>query len=392
MRRHGAEGSFVSKWTIDKGDLSVVGAEDLIRQVATWDTLTSAYNAPAAGIAISRLCSADLAGAGAFFDEASGKGYAGRLLLNGEEIGDEGRAFAHLLNGTSYELPYLGKLSWENVVAHPSTGDKTVVVGLDDSSPGQVYVYVGDKQSSGNPVEKAGLSGGALYGVKVSGYAAEPAGGIPAGTPFALEAVGLDGSVASRSGAQIQADSVADGITQFLRPEDGAWDPDNPNDFYFATTNSIDAPSRLWRLRFTDAANPLAGGTITAVLEGGEGQHMMDNLTVHDGRVLIQEDPGSKAPAGQSNYLAKVWAYDIASDSLTEIAEHDPARFTTGLPGFLTKNEESSGIIPAPFLGRGWYLADVQAHLKYTFPPEANRELVEPGQLLALHVPPGKFR
>jgi hypothetical protein len=33
---------------------------------------------------------------------------------------------------------------------HPASGLKTVVVGTDDSTPGQVYVYVGDKTNAGN--------------------------------------------------------------------------------------------------------------------------------------------------------------------------------------------------------------------------------------------------
>ena len=46
----------------------------------------------------------------------------------------------------------------------------------------------------------------------------------------------------------------------------------------------------------------------------------------------------------------------------------------------------SSGIIPAPFLGEGKYLFDVQSHLA-----SADPELVEGGQLLVLQVPPAKF-
>ena len=43
-----------------------------------------------------------------------------------------------------------------------------------------------------------------------------------------------------------------------------------------------------------------------------------------------------------------------------------------------------SGIIPAPFLGESWYLLDVQAHYSIS------GELVQGGQLLALHIPPGR--
>jgi len=108
---------------------------------------------------------------------------------------------------------------------------------------------------------------------------------------------------------------------------------------------------------------------------------MMDNLTVNArGQVVIQEDIGNQTPLG------KVWLYSPASDSLTQIAEHDSERFAEGAPAFLTQDEESSGVIPAPFLGESWYLLDVQAHYGQ------ETELVEGGQLLALHIPPGKFK
>ena len=50
----------------------------------------------------------------------------------------------------------------------------------------------------------------------------------------------------------------------------------------------------------------------------------------------------------------------------------------------ITQDEESSGVIPAPFLGKGKYLIDVQNHK-----PNSDPELVEGGQLLALQIPPG---
>lgn len=60
-------------------------------------------------------------------------------------------------------------------------------------------------------------------------------------------------------------------------------------------------------------------------------------------------------------------------------------RFAPGATGFLTQDEESSGIIDASStLGEGWYLRVQQAHYA------TDAELVEGGQLLALHIPPGK--
>ena len=258
VHAHGSKGAFISKWTIRKDDLSVVHGEDLIQQIATWNAGTSSYNAPAKGIALARLCSANLAPISAFY--ANGVGYNGNIFMDGEENGTEGRAFAHLMNGTSYELPRLGKFSWENSLANPATGAQTMVVGTDDSAGGQIYVYVGSKTSSGSPIERAGLTNGSLFGVKVAGVAAEdPASGIASGTSFTLANLG---NVENQSGTQLEALSKSLGLTGFQRPEDGAWDPSNPNDFYFATTASFDGNSRLWRLRFNDISNPAAGGTI----------------------------------------------------------------------------------------------------------------------------------
>jgi hypothetical protein len=382
-RAHGAPGAFVSRWTIDKDDLAVRQGSDLIQRIATWNTGTGSYNAPATGITLNRLCSADLPPVSAVFNSATSKGYDGRLFLSGEES-STGRAFAHALDGTSYELPALGKMAFENTVAHGGTGDTTVVAAIDDTSPGQVYFYKGTKGTSGNPAERAGLAGGALYGVKVPGVTDESReSGIPSGTSFVLASLG---DVRNKTAAELETASGAAGVTRFLRPEDGAWDPTDPNAFYFVTTDRFNSAtqagrSRLWRLNFTNAKKPELGGTIDMVLDGTEGQQMLDNLTINErGQVLIQEDPGNQP------YLAKVWLYSPKADRLTELAHFDGSRFLAGGPGFLTQDEESSGIIDASrILGKGWYLLDVQAH--YPIPGE----LVEGGQYVALHAPPGKY-
>jgi len=388
VRAHGANGAFVSRWVIRKDDLTVLHGADLIQNVATWNTATSSYNAPSTGTTFSRFCSADLAAPSAFFNQATGLGFDGRIFLNGEESGIEGRAWAHLLNGTSYQLPRLGRFSWENSVANPASGDKTIVAGTDDSTPGQVYIYVGTKTSSGSPVDKAGLTNGSLYGVKVNNVAVENRElGIASGTQFSLFNLG---NVQNMTGTQLQTASTSNGVSEFLRPEDGAWDPSNPNDFYFVTTDRFDTVksgtgttvgrSRLYRLHFFNIADPAAGGVIDTVLDGTEAQQMMDNIGINDrGQIMIQED------VGNNEHIGKVWRYSIAEDTLNLTAEHDPNRFITGAPDFLTQDEESSGIIDvSDILGEGWFLLDVQAHYSL------GGELVEGGQLLALHYPPGK--
>lgn len=373
-RAHGSRGAFVSKWTIRKCDLAVLHGEDLIKQVVLWDRTASAYATPATGVTFGRLCGAELAERSAFYDSATEVGYPGRLFTNGEEIGTEGRAFAHAVDGTSYELPRMGRYTFENVVPHPDAGANTIVVGLDDSGGGQVYVYVGTKTNAGSPVERAGLTNGTLYGVKVTGFPTEiPATGIPSGTPFEMHSFG---NVENMTGAQLETASNTALVSKFQRPEDGNWDPSNRNDFYWVSTADFGGQSRLWRLRFGDIANPAAGGRIDMLVQSSAGPRMMDNMTVsRRGHVYLQEDTGSQ------DWNGKIWRFEIASGALLAVVEHDPARFVPGGASFLTRDEESSGMFEASdILGPGWFLAVDQAHRGNPDP-----ELVEYGQIVAIY-------
>ncbi len=395
VRTHGQKGAFISQWTINVNSLQVEQGQDLIQRVYTWSG--SAWADTTGSTAFNRFCSADFPGVDAFYNERSRKGYRGAIFMNGEEAGAEGRAFAHVVSGgergISYELPSLGRFSWENSVTNRYTGDKTLVIGTDDSTPGQVYLYVGDKQASGNAVERAGLHGGKLFGIKVNNGGSNYANGA-----VALEKSGaINGSfelvdvsaVAAGSGAVLQSTSVSLGVTEFARPEDSAWDTRHPRSLYFVTTGATVGgavqTSRLYRLTLNSLNNP-TGGTIELVLDsssltGSDGQtaRSFDNLTVNDdGKVLVQEDPGN------SPYIAKTWEVNPETGVATEILASDAARFITGASGFLTQDEENSGIIEVTELverarwserGRRYYLADMQAHY-------ANgTELVEGGQL-----------
>jgi hypothetical protein len=230
------------------------------------------------------------------------------------------------------------------------------------------------------------LSGGNVFVISVNGLASETDATTFTSGPFTGKNLG---NVTSLTGAQYKALAQSNGATGFNRPEDGSWDPSNPRDFYFVTTAAFPNPSapgsgktRLWRLRFNDPANPGAGGTAQVLIVGGQadGPKMMDNITVNKrGMIFIQEDVGNQP------HIGKLWRYSISTGTLEIIAQHDPARFTPGAPGFLTQDEESSGIIPMDdILGEGWYLLDVQAHYAQ------DAELVEGGQLLGLHFAPGQ--
>ncbi|HCA82513.1 MAG TPA: hypothetical protein DEP18_01910 [Flavobacteriales bacterium] len=380
-RAHGNTGAFVSKWIINKNTMQVLSGSDLIQTVYLWNGSTYLlYNASTPmPSGFGRFCSGDLADVNAFYNPNNGKGTQNRIYLTGEENGADGRAFGMLATGPdagkAWELPYMGKFSWENAVASPKVQDKTIVVGLDDATGGQVYVYIGNKSTSGNDIQKAGLNGGALYGIVVSGLPTEVSGSfIAPNTPFTMVNMG---TVHNITGATLETNSTAQNVTKWLRPEDGAWDPMNPNDFYFVTTNAFNSPSRMYRLRFTDINNPELGGTVTAVLDGTEGPQMMDNLDMdHFGNILIQEDPGNQT------YLAKIWQYNVETDVITEIAAHDADRFTTTGLNFLTTDEECSGIIDMQgILGAGYFVMVVQDHYNIS------GELVQGGQLMTLFNP-----
>ena len=382
VRAHGATGAFVSKWVINKSDLSVVSGTDLIQRIYLWNgTGYDLYNptTPSLNARTSRFCSGDLPAVSAFYNAATGKGTRERIFMNGEESGSEGRGFAHIAtganSGSTYELPYLGKFSWENSVANMGTGDKTVVAGTDDAGGGQVYIYVGDKKTTGNDIEKAGLTGGNLYGISVTGYLNESNGTIPAaGTAFTLYNFG---TVHNTTGATLQTNSVNNAVTGWLRPEDALWDPQHPEDLYVLTTNGFGSPSRMWKFHFNNINDMTQGGTVTAVCDGTEGQEMFDNMGIDNfGHILIQGAPGG------NNYNALIWEYNTATDALVKLAKHDPARFETGGASFLTNNEEASGIFDAQdILGPGWFLLVDQAHYS------VSGQAVEGGQILAMYNP-----
>src|SRR4051812_17824263 len=179
VRDHGAAGAFVSEWVFDKTTLQVLSGKDLMHDVWLYDTTTHSYVDHSAalnnGVAFNRFCSADLADQSAFYNASTGLGFnGGRLFLDGEESGVEGKAIAHIVggaqDGNSYELAWLGNMSYENLVANAHTGDKTVVAMMDDGTNGQVYFYAGDKKATGNAIDQAGLTGGHLLGIHVTEF------------------------------------------------------------------------------------------------------------------------------------------------------------------------------------------------------------------------------
>ena len=419
-RRHGETGAFVSRWVIDPETLRVKEGSDLIDPgVRYWDYPAGEYVTSGARWAdgtlqertFGRFCSNTLSAPGLFYNESNGNGYRGQLFFPNEEDGDIGRAFAVTTDGDATSLPRLGLFQWENTIPAPNQTDTTLVMGQEDGPAGnvsQLWVYVGNKQKNGEPVAKAGLTNGDNHVIDAVDQS------VSTDTDWrATYDVGEAAPVVivdndwNQTGAAQNADALADGLN-LNRIEDGYWDPDNPNDFYFVTTeggqNNGENPTGplyrdgggLWLLRWNDIEDPDAGATLTLLLDGSEEidageakMHKPDNMAMDsNGNLLIQEDPGNV------NHLARIISYRVSDGELGVVARFDEALFGTGAtadPDRLTIDEESSGIIDAEeFLGAGTFILDAQIHTAKGLPagtgPGTVQEYVERGQLLTMKV------
>lgn len=403
LHSHGAIGAYQSKWVIDKSSLQVLSGGDLITSQYGWNTATQSVGAPVVK-ALDRLCSADLPSQSALYNPITGLGTQEKLFMGGEESGSTGWATATVATGADAgKLYQLGKFNlstngsgvnawggWENVLLNPGTGDKTVAIGNNDGGTGimnnSLAVYVGTKTNTGTEVDKAGLTNGTLKFVNIAGNATEivntstRATNIASGTSFTL------------------SDTAS---TIFSRPEDGAWNPLDPDQYYFVTTDRLDqvadgigtqvGKSRLWRLNFLDAANPDLGGTIDLLLDG-VGINMLDNMTVDlsTGHLILQEDVGNAAHNG------KVFDFDPTTLSLVQLAQHDQARFgNIGVPATSPYNqdEEGSGVIDITAIlgrsdGKRYYLTSDQDHSTInTADHPIYNKTIEGGQLVLLAAP-----
>jgi hypothetical protein len=382
-----SNGAFTSQWKINTTPgadfLKVVRGEDMMNSV---QTVTNGSGGSL--YTIQRFCSADLAEVSGLYNPASGLGTTERIFFSGEEASGPGRVIATGINERiGVELVPFNALvgAWENIMVRPMASDKTVAIGTSDGNANRVFLYVGDKQSTGTLMEKAGLTNGIGYGVQVSVNGTAVAS---ENRDFCFNTAGKPRYTGTFTLAQGNVG------TSFLRPEDGAWDPANPADFYFVTTDRVDSTnyggtqvgrSRLFRMRFSDVNNPLAGGTIEALLDGTDVMEMGDNLTVYNDlqggtRVILSEDPGN------SPQNAKTLLYTVATDTLEVILESDRARFGDwfGVPAVapFNQDEENSGVIDArDTLGLGWFIQNMQAHYNIT------GELAQGGQLYAFYCP-----
>jgi hypothetical protein len=97
-----------------------------------------------------------------------------------------------------------------------------------------VDVYVGDKTRSGELIERAGLTNGSLYGLRLAvgnrqvAESSDPFGLGDATTGYVGQgrfSLANLGDVSALSALQLEKASINAGVTRLQRCEDGAWDP-----------------------------------------------------------------------------------------------------------------------------------------------------------------------
>ncbi len=352
----------------------------------------------------SRFCSGSLAGAAEGFDRP--------IYFANEEEGTPANSFdgkgglaVAIFDGEAHALTDLGRFAWENTLVQPGTGRATVIMGMEDGPAdldpakenSQLYLYVGQKDRSADAtvLERNGLVGGKLYvfaarNTRIAGEAQFHEGTI------AGKWVEIPGADAMDEG-QLEAASDAAKAFAFARPEDGAFNLRNHDEYFFNTTGGAAGLNELGRvysldLDGRDATRP---ATLTVevnadatIADGGDTAISPDNMDVSGRYLMVQEDgtTESRTVMAAKGRDGSIWRFPLTGRSGIDAAAgarvvslSPPGRDGVAVgPGVW----ETSGIINGDGLfGGGSWLFDVQAHAP-TAAPAPNT--VEDGQLLLL--------
>jgi secreted PhoX family phosphatase len=288
------------------------------------------------------------------------------------------------------------------------TGRQTVIMGMEDgpSTPdSQMWMHVGrkDRSARGNVLRRNGLEDGTLHVLRAVSPNVRTEGDFKSGS-IRCEWVAIP-NAASMNDSALEAAADAAGAFGFVRVEDGAFNPNEKDEFLFVTTGSSWTPAgaplpanklgRLYLLKLDkkDVTAPCELQVVynadDVIAAGGDIAISPDNMDVSSSAVVIQEDGTSESRPvmGSKGRDGSIWSFpltgaawqqrvDVAGRS--RIAEVDPP----GRDGIAVGPGvwESSGIIDASdILGDGCWIVNVQAHRPTTAPAP---NTVEDGQVL----------
>ena len=403
-------GAIVSKWIIDADGDPIAG-----KRAYDWIFNENTFVGPAPEVGnttrpFSRFCSGSLAGPPQGFDTW--------IYLTNEEEGTPANTFdttgglaVAIVDNALYTLPKLGRFAWENTLVQPNGGNRTVIMGMEDgpavldpaSENSQVYMYVGkkDPRAGAGVLRRNGLDNGELYVLVPADKSKSSEASFASGT-IAVEWAPIP-NAENLDEAQLEAASDAAGAFRFARPEDGAFNDLNTNEFLFVTTGGaadVNELGRLYSLHL-HPGNVLQGGTLTVaynadtvISAGNDIAISPDNVDISDRYLVINEDgtTESRAEMARMGRDGSIWRFELVKGSTwdlgvdastaTRVAELDPP----GRDGAAVNPGvwETSGIIDAsPLFGSDTWVSDVQAHSP-TAPPGGTTVTVEDGQLFLL--------
>ena len=401
-------GAIVSKWILDADGDPIAGRRAYDRVFAENALLGPAPevgNEAQMPSRFARFCSGFLAGPAHGFDR--------RIYLTNEESsgaetfdGRGGQSVA-VFGNELHTLPKLGRYAKENTVVQPGWGKRTVIFSTEDGPAtldNQLYLYVGtkDRSKGASVLARNGLDNGKIYVFRSLDATRSSERTFTSGSVTGewVEVPGAD----ALTDVELEAASDAAGAMTFVRPEDGAFNPDDPDEFFFDTTGSssgaddgVNELGRLYSLRL-HPANPLKPATLSVVYNadqvvagGGDVAISPDNIAVSGRHLMINEDgtTESRAVMAAKGRDGSVWRFDLTKGKVgvdpskaTRVAQLDPpGRDGVAVgPGVW----ETSGIIDASSLfGPDTWLSDVQAHPPTAAPGGAD-VTVEDGQLFLL--------
>ncbi len=417
-------GAFVSKWILDADGDPIAGRR-------AYDKIFIGDTEIAGGVALegntqpafARFCSGFLAGAAEGFDRPI---YFANEESGGSETfdGKGGLSVAIFDNngvGEAHGLPALGRFAWENTLVQRGTGDRTVIMGMEDGEANQnpandnsqLYMYVGmkDRSQGATVLERNGLVGGKLYAFRSKNKNRNSEHAFRNGT-LAGEWVEVS-DVASKTDVQLDAATDAVGAMVFARPEDGAFNPRKSNEFFFVTTGNVptsgpeagldqgNALGRLYSLKL-NPSDPTRSATLSVIYNadeiveaGGDVALSPDNIDASSQYLMINEDgtSPSRAVMAAKGRDGSIWRFDLKqgegvdASSATRVAVLNPGgrdNPSNGTPKVNPGIWETSGIIDTEAIfGPDTWLFDAQAHSPTTA-PGGSTVTVEDGQLLIL--------
>lgn len=310
-----------------------------------------------------------------------------------------------IFDNEAHALTDLGHFAWENALVQPGTGRRTVIMGMEDGPAAldpsvensQLYMYVGEKDRSrgATVLERNGLVGGKLF-VFVAKNA-----NIRSELNFQEGTIGGKWVEIPGAGlldeAALEAASDAVGAMAFARPEDGAFNTRDDDEYLWVTTGGAAGANVLGRIYSLDldARDPTRAARLTVevnadaiIADGGDISISPDNIDVSSRYLMVQEDgtTESRAVMGAKGRDGSIWRFELDGGSGIDVASatrvvslSPPGRDGVPVgPGVW----ETSGIIDGDGLfGSGSWLFDVQAHSP-TAAPAPNT--VEDGQLVLL--------